>query len=294
MALAIVRNQLESFVTRSTISSVKGIRKFSSSLAPPKKGGAIQKILPGVLKPVGWLAKSAISIVTRFFSFSFTALVGVIVSTTQFIWNFNWQISDADIERFQKRMWDQAGVYLGNTVGTTVGWVACGFGSVAGIATFNEALALYVAKEVGEEALDEILGSAAQLIRYASNSLLKSGLLTSYKNVRKWLKNPQHPFYKYMKRLFGKALDNWGEEGQQAFTFALAVEERIEKIPDHFTRNFVEEFYESFTESCTEALYVVGASVDSYIAMQKMAQDQGGLGPQRTVEITFDRSLDQR
>ncbi len=294
MALTILRTQLESFVTRSGISSVKGIRKVSSSLSTQKNQSGLQKVLGFVLKPVGWLAYKAVELLIKGLGFSVTAIVGAVISTTQFLWNFNWNISDTDIERMQKQLWAQSGVFLGNTVGTTMGWTVCGFGTVAGIATFNEPLALYLLKEVGEEAIDEILGSAAQLIRHSSVSLLKSGILESYKNVRKWLKNPKHPFYKRLKKIFGKRLDDWGKEGAEAFTFAKATEEAIESLPDGFIENFVQEAYESFTESCTEALYVVAAGTDSYLAMQKMAHQHNVLGPYRTVEITFDRSLSQK
>lgn len=292
MALTLARTALASHRTRTAIRSSGG-RRYSSSLSSRRGGsssggilGKIKSVFSGLVGLVG----NAVNKILEFIGFSFSKLAEWICDGVGFIWNFNWNVSDEDLDKAKKAMWDAAGGHLGEIVGKTIGWSVCGLGAAGAIAVFNQPLALYVAKEVGEEAYDEILGSVANFVRASSVSLLKAVVIDSYKNVRKWLKNPSNPFYKTLKKRFGKSLDNWGKPGAKEFSFASWTQEKIESLPDGFIQNFVENAWENFTESCREAFVVVGGSVDNYLAMSALSSrsmTSSILGGTQTVEIDF-------
>jgi hypothetical protein len=84
----------------------------------------------------------------------------------------------------------------------------------------------------------------------------------------------------------------WGEKDSKPWSFALATEEFVEKIPNTFIRNFVEEFLEESWEGCVEAGYVVANSIDSYLAAEKFKQSTMPiLGDTKILEITPNRAF---
>ena len=151
----------------------------------------------------------------------------------------------------------------------------------------------YVLKNVAEEMAEEFIANLNNLVRYTFMSGVQSLLLWSFKNIRKVIKANVN----VVEALFGdKAaaiVKAWGSPGSKPWSFAKTVEDAVESIPNSAVRNFVEEFLEEAWDGCVEAGYVVANSLDSYIAQQKMGEQQGvPLGQQRYVEVIPDRSND--
>lgn len=237
-------------------------------------------------KLVGFLLSEA----SKLISFSLTSIWGWITSTLQYVWNFNFQMTDKQIDEQINARWEALSGMLGGALGNLVGYLGCGVLPGAVMFAFNEPLGAYVLANVGEEMAEEFLGNVTQIVQYSFQAATESLVLWSFKNIRKMIKNNPD----LVRWFFGKKTDDivkaWGKEGSEPWSFALATEKAIEKIPNAAVRNFVEEFLEEAWDGCVEAGYVVANSVDSYLAAEKLKQQEMPvLGQQKYVEVTPNR-----
>ncbi|MBD2365181.1 hypothetical protein H6G36_29190 [Anabaena minutissima FACHB-250] len=291
MGLAdIVETALESRQVRSSIGN-RSFKNFFEDKQNDDEGGFIGWAWNAGGRLVGFLIDNVGGLI----SFTLTGLWGLLTSTLQYIWNFNWNISDAEIDQQISSHWAALGGMLGGTLGNLVGYLGCGVLPGATIMAFNEPLGAYVLENVVEELADEFLGNLAGLVRYTFISGVQSLILWGFKNIRKFIKSN----VALVNRLFGDkaadAIQAWGKAGSKPWSFALAVDEKVESIPNTFVRNFVEEFLEESWEGCVEAGYVVANSVESYMAAEKLKQQKlPPMGKTKYLEIQPDRSLDHQ
>lgn len=284
MGLSLSLNGLNSRATRNSIGE---IRRFSVTDIAEKKDDSwwsgLSRFFGGVMAEVGKMFSGLLR-------WTFTSLWGLITSTVQFIWNFNWNITDESIDAQTKAMFDSLGGQLGGALGNALGWGVCGALPGLIMMKFNKPLAIHILKNVGEEALDEIAGNVANLIRTLTNSGIRIAFLQIYKNVRTLWREPDAKMKERLKA--GGATDEQiaqkMAERNKPWSFAIAFENWIESWPEGFVRNFIEEFFEELFEACTEAGYVVAGGMDSFYAQQKRAQ-QNQLGDFYTVEILPER-----
>ncbi|UYD38977.1 hypothetical protein [Tolypothrix sp. PCC 7601] len=290
-AADIVREALESSAVRSQIGQA-GKRIFKANLQSPIKDG------DGNI--LSWLWLTAVRLTSQIGPFLKSAGINVsgiwslFVSTSQFIWNFNWNMTDDEIDQQIANSWNAIGSMLGGTLGNAFGQLVCGVLPSAYIFTFNEALGAHLLADVSEELAEEFIANLSNLIRYTFMSGVQQLLLLSFKNIRKFIKGNSV----LIGYLFGdnaqKAVQAWGSANSKPWSFAKAMDDAVEAIPNEFLRNFVEEFLEEAWEGCVEAGYIVANGIDSYLAQQKLAQARTPvLGRQRYVEITPDRSNDR-
>lgn len=285
MPISISKSALPSRAVRNAI----GLRSFTPSLSQSQgSGNAIQWIVGGAFR----LGKFLLSTLFNFASFTLSSLWGLIVQGVNFVWTFNWNASDQDLDRQARAQWNSLGGLLGGLAGNAFGWFACGILPGISIFTFNKAMGLYVLKEVGEEALEELAANVANVTRTIFRNLSRNAFTWAFKNFRRWMKEPGNQF---AKALFGDRYDQvmreWGRQGGPSWSFASALEDRIERIPNKFLQQFLEEFLEESWDACVEAGFVVANSVESYLAMQK--QSTGSiLGPERIIEVMPDREAE--
>jgi hypothetical protein len=268
-------------------------RSFSSSVTLGKTFDNLSGSIGAVLKPL--LGRLALG-VGGVFSGGLSFLWGLTVQTFYQVWTFNWTQTDEEIDAQIEGLKNSIGSILGGTLGNALGWLVCGIIPGALITRFNPALGAYVLKEVGEEALDELIGNLSALARFSLQVLLRSFILNTYKGVRK-LFFVDTPFNRGLAELLGidfdEARNNYLSKKSRHWSFASRFEEWVDNIPNAFVRNFVEEFSEEFAEACIEAGFVVTFSVESWMAMQKMGNNSI-LGPTQSVEIQPDRSTEER
>lgn len=285
----IVASGLRSRAVRSAVGN-NGVRIFRASFESRNEGegGVLSWLWNGAGRIVGLVGSFLKGLV-----FSATAIWGLIVSTVQFVWNFDWNMTDQSIDQQIQQRWNALSGMVGGTLGNAFGYLACGVLPAATIFAFNEPMGAYVFANVADELKDELIGNVSSLVRYTFMSGVQSLLLWSFKNLRKWIKNNPS----VLQIIFGDKTEDivkaWGSTGSKPWSFAKAVDDAVESIPNEALKNFVEEFLEEAWEGCVEAGYVVADSLASYIAQQKVAQQQTPiLGKQRYVEITPDRSND--
>lgn len=287
MSLALVKSALESRTIRKSIVST-GVRVLKTNVAQDskdKQGNILSSILNWGGRLVGFIFSSLGSAL----SWSASAIWGLIVSTAQFIWHFNWNATDEQLNQQIQNTWNTTAGLVGGLLGQTLGWLACGVLPGAVTFCFNEVAGAYILKQVGEEMAEELAASAANVVRQAFRATAETLLVWSYKNVRKLIRSNSKWIGKVLGKNYEKAIEAWGQKGSKPWSFAQATEDAIERIPNEALRNFTEEALEEFFESCVEAGYVVANSIDSYLAAKKIEADP--LGKRRIVEITPNRDI---
>lgn len=213
---------------------------------------------------------------------SFVNLLGAAVQAGSFIYNFDWNISDRQIDaKFESLKLIMAG-YAGEVLGSAVGYLVCGVLPSAAIMSFNEPLGYYLLKEVGEEALDEFASNMAAFLNFGFRATAATLTYTAFKNTRKAIKlftSPSNPRRRQLaEKIFGnrlvKAIDQWGEENSKPWSFRTFFEGQVESIEDPLQREFTEEFTEEFADACVEAGYIVATGLDTWVLQQQSEQEQ--------------------
>ncbi|HIK27956.1 MAG: hypothetical protein N3E45_17115 [Oscillatoriaceae bacterium SKW80] len=288
MPASIATKDLISRKIRAAVAN-RGVRTFAAiqSAKRDKDGGIL-----GWLWNAGKIFAGIIGDVFNLLGIGIATLWGLFVSTAQYLWNFDWQITDKSIDEQIQNSFNSLGGPLGGLLGNAVGYLACGAVPGAVVFVFNKPLGVKILKEVGEEAADEFLGNLTNVVRLTFQKATESLILWGFKNVRKFIKSNVD----FFGRIFGArtkdAIRAWGNEGNKPWSFAQAVEDRIEKIPNRFIKAFVEEFLEEAWEGCVEAGYVAANAADAYLASQKLQEEETSiLGEDRIVEITPNREV---
>jgi hypothetical protein len=225
---------------------------------------------------------------------TFTSIMTQVQMGVRYLWNFNWNATDAELDAQYVAYMSMLAGTLGGTIGNAVGWAVCGAGPGLIMMKFNKLLALRVMKEVGEEAVDELVANLRVLVQQSAQLVFRQTLITSYKNGRRLLKeilldpDGRGKVFREALGINPSRVKEWGEKGTKPWTFALALDNWIESINNPIIENFTEELIEEFFDSCSEAFYVVANTADQYMMEQKLSQ-ASLLGDQEFVEITPNR-----
>jgi hypothetical protein len=229
------------------------------------------------------------------FRFTWTALVAQLQSASMFLWNFNFNATDTELDATYANFLTILGGQLGGTIGNAIGWLTCGAVPGLVLMKFNKVLAARVLAEVGEEALDELVGNLRVLVLQAQQLQFRWTTIQAFKSGRRVIKEVLRDPGSPMARLFMMAggdlqkVREWGDSGRKPWSFAIALDTWIESIKSDFWQNFTEELIEEFFDSCSEAFYVVANAADQY-ALEKGVEGQALLGPEEVIEIQPNRN----
>ncbi|NJN74222.1 MAG: hypothetical protein HC799_16180 [Limnothrix sp. RL_2_0] len=228
-------------------------------------------------------------------SFTASSIWSYIVQTTQFIWNFDFNATDQQLDQQLNNMKLIIAGQTGGTLGNLVGYLTCGVAPGAAIFVFNEQLGAVLLKEVSEEAFDEFMGNLFLLSRSVFYLGTQWALTTAFKSGRRAIKNffadEGSPQSQLASRLFGNKfndlVDAWGD-GKGVWSLANGFNSVIDSIPIDWLQEFTEEFFEEAFDACVEAGYVLANGIDAWAAQRRLeSKDQ--FGEERGVEITPDR-----
>ena len=189
MPLNLDLTQLGSRVVRQAVGN-GGVRRFAASaITTADENGEGGGFWSG-LQQFGSFLLSGVQWVASWVGFGLTTLLDWIVTTVQFVWNFNWNATDKELDQTVTSAFNALGGSLGGTIGNSLGYLACGAIPAAAIFYFNEPMGVHVLKNVGEEALDELCSNVANLIRQVGNLLIRTAVISTYKNLRTLLRKP--------------------------------------------------------------------------------------------------------
>jgi hypothetical protein len=281
---AVVLDSLKSYATRDRIGEL-----FGSS------DRRINRSEDGFFEVVGSIAKDIFNRVRQALGFgqwTLSTMISWIQSGFNYVWNFNWNATDAQLN--QQIQAAQTGLYglLGAGLGNQLGYTTCGIVPGAAVTVFAPEVGVYILKEVGEEQLQEAVGYVATIIQssfylgaqvlfsksFQSNRQLYNGIVNSLGNTLDSIIPGNLSWQRYR--------DQRNRQGGLV-SFADFVEESIETLPLP-QQAFWENFFEEFGDACWEALYVIAGSVDNFLARSRL-QKEILLGPNRKIEVTPNR-----
>lgn len=296
MPLAINLNSLSSRAIR-TASSDGGVRRIAvnATASLDKPEGGLAFVYNAVLKFGKSLLSSAWNAIAAFFTIDWAKVWQAIVGGVRFLLNFNINMDNKAIEAQIKQAEIALAAAKGSLVGQSLGKAICGIVPAATIAVFNQPLALYMMKELGEEAADDIAASVANLVKLQIQQGARVGFLALFKNHRSLVRGAAIGFANLLVRvgiLTQESVDQANKERNKPWSIASALNTSVESIKDPVDQAYAEELWEELADSCIEAGYIIASSADGYFAQQKMANETV-FGTERIIEIQPIRNADE-
>lgn len=174
------------------------------------------------------------------------------------IYRFNWNITEKQIADRAKSRRLSLATQAGSAVGAGLAYFACAKAGGLAVVKFNP-LAAALVRDVNEDIWQEVKQNFGSLVRSAASAFEEWLTLSLYVNVRSVTKKligiafPDTGFLGKIK----KASQHWGSESAKPWSFAKAIEEKIESIKFEELKNFLEEAREEFADVCSEAAYAL-------------------------------------
>lgn len=296
MPLALNLTDLGSRAVR-LASASGGIRRIAvnATASRDEPGGGITSLYSAVEKFGQSLMSFAFNALQAFFTLDWGKLWQYVIGGVRYLLNFNINMDTATIDaQIQQAEIALAGA-KGALIGQSLGFAICGIIPAATIAVFNQPLALYMMKELGEEAAEEIAASLGNLISLQIQQGAKMGFLALFKNHKDLVRGAAIGFANLLVRagvITQESVDKATAERNKPWSIASSLEASIESIEDPVDQAYAEELWEELADSCIEAGYIIANSADGYFAQQRMA-NEAVLGTERIVEIQPVRNADE-
>lgn len=209
-------------------------------------------------------------------SINFKKIWGWIVSAFHYLWTFDWQQTDEELDKQIAAMWLRVEERMFGLIGRSMGYLLCGAVPGAAIATFNMPMAAYLMYKLGDEAVEDMLDEINSFFQLAGRAALQSMFLKAFQSVRKLVKwaNKVPGVRQFLNKvgIDNKKIDEWGEDKNKSWSFSKALNDRIEKIPSERLQNNIEEFIDEFSDACIESGYVLASGLDEYLGLDGVNQ----------------------
>lgn len=194
-----------------------------------------------------------------------------LVRGKNFVFNFNWAMSDNDIRKRQEAAFKTLAGKVGETAGHGLAALVCGK-AVSAVAkveapkllTVNPNFLVKLAElergtwDQPSERWEETKESLNDLIRSTASVGLQVAFLEAFKNVRSVIKAVAKGFdLSWMFPGANEMVQKWGEEDGASWSFASSLESHIESVKVDWKKEMLEEFAESFLDHCDEQLMAI-------------------------------------
>lgn len=302
-----------------------GWRKLTTGLSSPQTtssgsgGNIVTRVIGwfigGIAKFAGWLLSKAWDAIKAIVSWSWATAVSWVQQTFNFLWYFNWNATDEELDASIKQQYEALLVQAGGALGGTLGWLVGGLAPGVVILMLNEPLGVYLLNKVGQEVIEEITPLLGDLVRSTLRVWTRHAITNTYKFFRQKVIS-SYEFRSHtdadLKALADKRVadktytpeqaDDWLNKTKRIRDAANAGGERKpwsfhkkweqwrkDNLPE-WLQEAAEEFGDEFSSAFWQGLACVASGIDSYVAAQKQTAPSI-LGNQTAVKITFNRSL---
>ncbi|OYE06176.1 hypothetical protein [Nostoc sp. 'Peltigera membranacea cyanobiont' 232] len=218
------------------------------------------------------LLKDLFSKISQAITWTFTSIWTAIVVATSFIVNFNFNITDTEIQAQIDNSFLTIAGLLGQAAGKTLGYLACGALPTLGILVISPEVFEAIAPKITEELLEQLATEYSTIIYQSSRLLLNAGFLWLYGSIRRAFRGSDDDLKNRLKAA-GANEDKIKKELEarsKPFILSQKIQENIDSIQGKKTKAFVDQAYQEFGMACTEAGYVVAGALDSYIYQKKL------------------------
>ncbi|MEH1796303.1 hypothetical protein [Nostoc sp.] len=232
------------------------------------------------------LLKDLFSKISQAITWTFTSIWTAIVVATSFIVNFNFNITDTEIQAQIDNSFLTIAGLLGQAAGKTLGYLACGALPTLGILVISPEVFEAIAPKITEELLEQLATEYSTIIYQSSRLLLNAGFLWLYGSIRRAFRGSDDDLKNRLKAA-GANEDKIKKELEarsKPFILSQKIQENIDSIQGKKTKAFVDQAYQEFGMACTEAGYVVAGALDSYIYQKKLVTNEN------LIEIQFDEN----
>ncbi|MEH1895624.1 MAG: hypothetical protein V7K94_10060 [Nostoc sp.] len=232
------------------------------------------------------LLKDLFSKISQAITWTFTSIWTAIVVATSFIVNFNFNITDTEIQAQIDNSFLTIAGLLGQAAGKTLGYLACGALPTLGILVISPEVFEAIAPKITEELLEQLATEYSTIIYQSSRLLLNAGFLWLYGSIRRAFRGSDDDLKNRLKAA-GANEDKIKKELEarsKPFILSQKIQENIDSIQGKKTKAFVDQAYQEFGMACTEAGYVVAGAIDSYIYQKKLVTNEN------LIEIQFDEN----
>ena len=231
------------------------------------------------------LAKALFTvIVTRAVAyFTVTRLTQYFFSTVEYLWKFNWNITDSEIDAQIRANFIALAGPLGAAIGSTIGGITC----TAGMLYVNQSALMFI-DDITEELIEELAENWGAFFRQAIRVVANSLFLWGYKGIRNFLKNSGIA----AQVLGAERAAQWGVK-KGVVSFAKSWEDWLETLPD-VAQTFLEELTEEAYEFCKEMSLFIASRADQALGLMRHGMRDRVLGDEALVEIQPNRNVDER
>lgn len=297
--LTLVAENLFSRAVRSEIGT-RVIESFELAQESSSAGGvvgALQYVWSGFTSLVGFIIQNIPGVA----NFAWSLFWTYVIQPVQYIWNFDWNATDSQLDANLKGQFTALAGSLGQATGQVFGYAACGITPGCLIFAFNEPMGAMVLEKVTEKFLESFLTQLGVILNQALSLAVQTALTETYKTVRKLIKaaanNPV--IAGYLGTNITNAINAWGGTSAngvapQHWSIGSAFQSGVDAIfgKEGASAQFGQQLVQQATQSCVEAGYVVANTVDTFLAQQTLAaQHSIALGTTRYVEVTPDRTV---
>ena len=299
MGLILLKETLKSqIIKKARIEKLGGIRTINlKNTASGKPTNSENPITGALVQFTSWIWDKAktwggflISSAVNFLQMDLSSLFSTLVQQYFFLKTFDWNQSDAEIEKKiaenNKNLIDMSGSLLGNALGhgavflatCAVGGIgkavaAKSLGQVLKIPVINSRVALALGQESGEELKSGLKAFLSQTYNVQMQNLTLRVIL----GARQWGFFGMHPI---------------NVSGLPPDTFVKRQEAMIERLPQDWQK-FTENFIEGLEEGIIEAGYILTSlDVESAYAATRLASRQS-LGKERAVRLKPDKNSNE-
>jgi len=192
----------------------------------------------------------------RMLQFSATQIVQWVLEGVSYLWEFNWDISNEQIDQQIRNMWNAFETRIFGILGRNIGsFAAVGLGGAIAF-YMNPLLARLLVTQIADDLFMDLLADMRGLLVQARQSLAVAAFLTTYKNVRGLIKEAyKNPAVKALAMGIGikeETINAWGDKHVSDWSFAERERKFIDSIDNEQLQNNVEEFIEEAKSGFSE------------------------------------------